>query len=278
MEDQPKQETKSPLSRRIILLCISLLFLIIVIFTLGYKLGTMQTSFPQQTLKPSMQPKPTLKTIKYDKFLYKFNNNGQFLQQPALKSLLDLKENELMGLICTNQYQSNVYGPYDASFYLTFDNQDEEIVSEKQKKAFYYDGVISAASSLTNPQISGIQYCRIDDNRHIVEYQTTWQTKNSGKVFFTLYDTQGAPSKPIEISNPGMTYFGCGEPLLLTKEQKLYYLCSGAENLQVTGNSAQYRLVYEVDFQSGKSKLLETCTVEYDDTAFPPKILDCKVL
>jgi len=226
-------------------------------------------------MKEDMSPAPAITSSisqyansDYRKRLYDVNK--EFAAGKPFPAFMGaINDNDLVDMKCTDYLVDEVYGPANPNFYL--DSEDGGIVSNEMR--------INLVRSANIPadRISGVQFCLTDDNRIIWSYNLGYAT-GDGSVVFMSGSVDGQSSEIGSVSIPSgnnYQYFACAEPLMLTRDGKLYYECFAQSGGII--NSSGVDSIYEIDLNNKIIKNIYSCISEPTDMnqRNSPKIVTC---
>ncbi len=167
--------------------------------------------------------------------------------------LQNINNNELVGMVCTQHYSDNVYGPADPEFFLTgkYDNKPQNVITDQQKKA------LIQKIELGNSHLSGAQFCRTEDDKIIWNYETGYGMPNFIS-YLNVRPSDGRNTPVTKIPTDSNFWFSCNKPLMLTKSGILYYQCGGGNNNVV--NPSFSESIYIVDINNRTGRVIYNCT------------------
>lgn len=180
------------------------------------------------------------------KFFFNFNYPNE------IKSIPD---DQLVDMKCT-------YGLYkEESGFIAIDySSNPESVNEEKGKLNKNDKFISPlfekVKDFHGLETDYINYCITENSQEIISYRNTssncdpcYGSDSTGKVYFSTLSKTGITE--IAKMDDG-AYFSCGTPILMTKQQKIYYICSG-------GDTAKHAFIERVDLVSKKAEEIYSC-------------------
>lgn len=224
----------------VIILTIAAVVIGYVVYSAENKISKIQKEYAQMSNTPSPAPQPPLSIQSLDEILNsKSFTKRQFdvsrkLQhgEPLFQSLdypqelVSINENDLVGMRCTPGL--TCVSPYESCSYYPeglerskppFTTADQKLLTLVKNA----NNIIDKKGSLP---IEEIQLCEAENNQQILRYQDPNRGGGGGGTdHISLVNLDnGSVKKVVTIDEPG-AYFGCNQPIQLTKDNVLYYQC-----------------------------------------------------
>lgn len=191
-----------------------------------------------------------------------FDINSKFyLTQGYPSEVIDTKEDNLLGISCSQQYVRQM-----DKWYSDYDNKTE------LKDANLLRLIESASLDLKGSKTDSFiffAFCAIENGGTIVKYEK-WAGGGGSRnvVFFGVLNTSGSVEEVTNIKNDGMPYFTCNRPLQLTASNILYYGCGGGD-----GGSGSAS-IYKIDLNKKTSTRIIKCDSSANPNGKP--LLQCQ--
>lgn len=245
----------------------------------GYYLGTRNTQQTQpiqpkdqnQTYPSStttvFQPSPTQTPITKAGYLKRqFDPTKKFFSTRDYPTeIINITDTQLVGMKCTagltcvSPYTECTYYPENADTSKppskTTDPQLLNIIKEANK-------TIDKETVMGTPtrDIEEVTSCEIDDGRQILRYKTGGGGGGAGSVDYIGVVSPSRTINKIASIQENTAYFGCYQPLQLTKSNILYYQCGGGDGMGGSGS------IYKIDLQNKTALPLLQCTSLGDES------------
>lgn len=226
-----------------------------------YKPYSSSTSFPSSTPSPTPYPfgnSDVFISSPLVKRNYDPNKQieGRFqtinVYPPSFNSLLaNISDNDLIGIKCApwiGFYKTTGYTYYLNKEMLTLNDSHILSILDKVNSSVMKDSIIS-----------GYFVCQTEDNRIIMNYSSYkyGQSQLDRTYHFMQIDSQSNLESITDIPLNGWS--SCNTPLVLTKNNILYYQCDGGD-----GTSGHY-LFYKIDLNNKTNQLLLQCDINTEE-------------
>lgn len=190
-----------------------------------------------------------------------FDINSKFyLTQSYPSELVNLKEDNLLGFSCSQQYVRQM-----DKWYSDYDNRIE------LKDAKLLRLIESVPTDLKGSKTDSFVFfvsCAIENGGTIVKYEK-WAGGGGSRniVYFGVINTSGSVGEVTSIKNDGTPYFTCNKPLQLTASNILYYGCGGGDG--GSGSAA----IYKIDLNNKSITRILKCDSSVNPNGKP--LLEC---
>ncbi|MBI2196035.1 hypothetical protein HYU45_00290 [Candidatus Daviesbacteria bacterium] len=202
------------------------------------------------------------------------NLNAKFFADIDYPSTItSIPETDLVGLSCTSYYVFTRYSGskkyYEVLHYDKIGKENFSIDQNKNHSTIYS----SLLQVLNRESLTQITICDTEDNRTFVEYgipskntssnvfpiKTAYAGGGGSDVYFGEFNFANKSFKQIVyIPYEKSAYWGCTQPLQMTKSNIFYLLCAGGEGGGFIGN---YRAsIYAINVSSNTYKRIILCT------------------
>lgn len=156
-----------------------------------------------------------------------------YLTQNYPSELIDIKEDNLLGMNCSQQYVRQM-----DKWYSDYDNKIEV------KDANLLRLIESAPTELKGSKTDSFVFfnsCALENGGIIVKYEK-WIGGGGFRnvAHFGIANASGNVEKIASIENDGAPYFTCNKPLQLTTSNVLYYSCGGGDG--GSGSASIYKI------------------------------------
>lgn len=182
-----------------------------------------------------------------------FDINSKFyLTQSYPSELIDVKEDNLLGMNCSQQYVRKT-----DIWYSDYDNKIE------LKDANLLRLIESASTELKGSKTDSFiffTFCAIENGETIVKYER-WAGGGGSQnvVYFGVVNESGNVEEVTRMNTDGTVGFTCNMPLQLTSSNILYYGCGGGDG--ASGSAS----IYKIDLNNKISTRIIKC----DSSASP---------
>lgn len=200
------------------------------------------------------------KSVVYSK--RQFDTNSKFyLTQSYPLELVNIKEDNLLGMNCSQQYVRQM-----DKWYSDYDNKIEI------KDANLLRLIESAPTDLKGSKTDSFVFfalCVIENGGTIVKYEK-WAGGGGSRniVYFGMVNASGSVEKITSINTDGTVGFTCNMPLQFTRSNILYYSCGGGD-----GGSGSAS-IYKVDLNKKTNTRVLKCNSSANPTGKP--FLECQ--
>ncbi len=235
------------------------------------KLGFVQISPTSQPLAPSTEP--TTAPTKSDQNKNKKSapqpttpQNGNKNNNPPLfkkklfdakesfaynrlypPEILNLKDHELVEISCSKDYAQQPSGKY-----ISYSNREKTELTDPRIKNHLEQNPLD---------VTEISWCNDHYNHILITYELhRGEYNHENEIHFSYLNQDNTIDLPATVFSEGFPYFTCSQPLALTKENILYYVCQG-------GNEALSRKsIYKINLTSRETKKIYQCQSKSNQT------------
>lgn len=189
---------------------------------------------------------------------FEFNNFDEERKYP--ESIRNIPVRDYAKLRCTPMFYFNyeyLDNPNDTALPILVSEDYKSAVDDEKLNAFAKSLIVQIQKQETRRYPSYITRCETD-KRDIVIYTIESGGGGTGNKVYVGYIDES----PVVIPNEepySAAYFGCGDPILLTKSEKMYIRCGGGDG--PAGNSS----IIEVDLKNNKFKPAIACSYFYNE-------------
>lgn len=189
-----------------------------------------------------------------------FDINSKFYLTQNYPPELNIKEDNLLGIGCSQQYvrqKDKWYSDYD-----------KKIEIKDANLLHLIDSAPVALKGSDTDSFIFFTYCSIENGGTVAKYEK--QTGGGGSrnvVFFGVMNASGNIEEVTNIKNNGTPYFTCNKPLEFTTSNIFYYGCEGGD-----GGSGSAS-IYKIDLDNRISTRIIECDSSVNLNGKP--ILQC---
>lgn len=203
-------------------------------YLLLYKFQTLFSKNEITALPPIPTPTPVPCHAKQNTYLSLDENQADIKSkfmgnQDYPSEMTALCDNELVGLTCLEPYTLTEGGTY--RFTKTEINGSSETTTSLQvTQEDILDNINRIKRKLNGKNPNKIRFCTMGAGDLIAEYEV-WKdgAKSNDAAYFAQLYAQGGVQEVAAIQNPGVSFFTCDKPLLLTGKDELYIECDGGD-------------------------------------------------
>lgn len=193
-----------------------------------------------------------------------FDINKKFFKSKNYPDeVINISEENLVGMKCTPRIFKSV-GP-SAIAELTEEKKEKLLALIKEA-----DKTIDKLDRFGNPaEIYEVTYCQTEDGRQILRYKiSSGGGGGGGADYIGLVNPDNTIKRVAKIADNHFAYFGCYNPLQLTKDNILYYNCWGGDGPSGVAS------IYKISLNDSSVKRLIDCKsgVDIEDKPY----LECE--
>jgi hypothetical protein len=180
--------------------------------------------------------------------------------QPYPSELISMDSTNLQTLKCSSQYYINDLDENDV-----YVSNNPELKLRDQELLNVVGFLNSNLSSNVPPEpssISSIAMC-VGDNQTIIIYQIFSGGGGSRNSAHFGYLENNKVVSAVVVPADGSPYFTCSDPLVLTKDEELYYSCGGGDAGYASAS------IYKINLSKGSFNQIYKCTSTSDLENYP---------
>lgn len=190
-----------------------------------------------------------------------FEPKNMIARDPSYyKVLYEIPNDQLVGMKCSRYYSEN--NESELSYY---DEQADKLVQLTDQNMLR---IYSSLEADNKRSISAIQLCQVENGIMFVEYEY-WGGGGGGgnQSSFGILQPDWSVEKiaVVAAADYGWPYFGCRNPLQVTKNGQLYYGCSGGDGggggfgiILVDLKNKEYQPVLRCDYSTSEDGISNT--------------------